>query len=238
MAAPLYNGGMESALTIEDVLNAYANGLFPMAERADRDEFYWYDPPLRGQLPILELHIPARLARTVRAFPFDVKINHDFAGVIDGCAASTPHRPGTWINAPIRDLFIRLHRAGFAHSVECWQGGTLVGGLYGLALGGLFCGESMFSRARDASKIALVHLCARLWAGGFSVLDTQFVNDHLTQFGIYEIPRAQYLDRVRQALPRRSDFHLHNRPDLDEERLIHQYFAARRIRSAPDLTES
>ncbi|MCB9988182.1 MAG: leucyl/phenylalanyl-tRNA--protein transferase [Rhodospirillales bacterium] len=214
-------------LTLNDVLNAYANGLFPMAERAEEDEFYWYDPPRRGQLSIAGLHIPRRLEKTVRQAPYDVRIDTAFADVIDGCAASTDVRAETWINRPIRNLFVALHEAGFAHSVECWDGEKLVGGLYGLALGGAFMGESMFSRSRDASKIALVHLCARLWKAGFSVLDTQFVNDHLKQFGIYEIPKEAYLKRLHMAIQTRCDFHLETFPDLAEKGLVDDYLENR-----------
>jgi leucyl/phenylalanyl-tRNA--protein transferase len=189
------------ALSLEDILRAYANGLFPMADSADDPEIYWYDPPLRGQLSIASLHVPRRLRRTALGAPYEVRVDTAFATVIDCCAAATDARPKTWINPTIRDIFVDLHLAGFAHSVECWRGATLVGGVYGLALGGAFCGESMFSTATDASKIALLHLCARLWRGGFTVLDTQFTNPHLEQFGIVEIPRNEYRARLRAALP-------------------------------------
>lgn len=199
---------MNSApITIDDFLLAYSNGLFPMADHKDGPVYYWYDPPLRGQLPIEDLHIPARLRRSVRQAPYMVRINYDFAAVIDNCAAAGPNRPESWINKPIRDGFIALHEAGYAHSVECYDDqNMLAGGLYGLALGGAFMGESMFSRARDASKIALVHLCARLWDNGFTALDTQFINPHLEQFGAYEIARADYLARLRQALLQKPIF--------------------------------
>jgi len=211
-------------ITIGDVLNAYRHGLFPMAESRDDPDFYWYDPPQRGQLSITELHIPQRLKRRVMNFPYDIKINTDFAAVIDGCAAAGPGRQQTWINKPIRNLFCALHEAGHAHSVEAWQDGQLVGGLYGMAIGGAFMGESMFSRARDASKICLVHLCARLMAGGFTVLDTQFINDHLLQFGAYEIPREEYLQKLSIALPQSTNFTQLNHT---EKALISNYFAAK-----------
>jgi leucyl/phenylalanyl-tRNA--protein transferase len=205
--------------SVEDTLAAYIHGYFPMAENRDAEEFHWYDPPMRGQLPIAELHIPKRLRKTILRFPFEIGIDTDFIGVIDGCA----ERPSTWINDGIRDLFIELHKAGHAHSIECRKDGQLVGGIYGLALGGAFCGESMFSRATDASKIALVHLCARLWKGGFTVLDAQFVNDHLRQFGVYEIGRDEYRRRLQEALILPADFSLKSWPDLDEKDLIHEY---------------
>lgn len=189
-----------TAVTPHDLLNAYASGYFPMADSADADEIYWYDPPQRGQLSIPHMHVPQRLRKTLRRAPYSVKFNTDFAGVIDGCAAATATRPSTWINRPIRDLFIALHERGFAHSAECWHDGKLVGGVYGLALGSAFFGESMFSTATDASKIALCHLMARLWHGGFTLFDTQFTNPHLTQFGVYEVPRDQYKAQLQAAL--------------------------------------
>lgn len=186
---------------IRDILNAYRKGLFPMAEDAEADHFFFYEPEKRGLLPIQSFHIPKRLARTVRKQPFKVTINTAFTDVIDGCAEATDDRPKTWINQSIRDIFIILHQARYAHSVECWdEDGTLVGGLYGLALGGVFFGESMFSRKTDASKIALVHLMARLWAGGFVLCDIQFINEHLTQFGAYEIPQSEYLGLLNRAM--------------------------------------
>jgi len=181
---------------------------------------------LRGQLSIENLHIPARLKRTVLSDIYDVRIDTAFADVIDGCASYTDERPKTWINKGIRDLFISLHQSGYAHSIECWQDGVLKGGLYGLALGGFFSGESMFSRARDASKVALVHLCARLHKGGFKILDTQFTNDHLDQFGVYEITREEYLMKLQPVLSIQSDFLLENiSPAPTERALIRDYLA-------------
>jgi leucyl/phenylalanyl-tRNA--protein transferase len=197
---------MTGAVTPADMLNAYAHGYFPMADSADAPDFYWYDPPLRGQLSIDALHISRRLRRDILKHPFEIRTDTAFSAVIDGCAEATPDRPKTWINRAIRDLFIALHEAGFAHSVECWRDGSLVGGIYGLALNGAFCGESMFSRVPGASKIALVHLCARLWRGGFTLFDTQFVNPHLSQFGVYEIPGAAYRDRLAAALTVPANF--------------------------------
>lgn len=209
-------------LTLEDVVRAYAAGLFPMADSADDPLIYWYDPPLRGQLSIPHLHVSRSLRRAVKRAPFTVRVDTAFESVIDQCAAATAARPKTWINTTIREIFVALHHAGFAHSVECWDGTRLVGGLYGLALGGVFCGESMFSTATNASKIALVHLCARLWRGGFTVLDTQFTNPHLTQFGITEIPRAAYHERLRTALPLPAQFG----GATDETALVTAYLAS------------
>lgn len=198
---------MSEPITPADLLNAYASGYFPMADAADDPAIYWYDPPLRGQLSIDALHVPRRLRDLLRKHPFEIRTDTAFAAVIDGCAESTADRPKTWINRTIHDLFIALHDAGFAHSVECWHDGALVGGVYGLALNGAFCGESMFSRAPGASKVALVHLMARLWRGGFTLFDTQFVNPHLAQFGVYEITADEYRTRLAAALriPARFD---------------------------------
>jgi leucyl/phenylalanyl-tRNA--protein transferase len=207
---------------LEHVLDAYRCGLFPMAESRDSDEFYWYDPPQRGQLSITDLHIPKRLKRTALSAPYRITINQDFAGVIDGCAAQRNDRKETWINHGIRNLFIALHHEGHAHSVECYQGTNLVGGLYGLALGGAFMGESMFSRARDASKIALIGLCAQLWKQGFTLLDTQYINDHLTQFGAYEIPKDDYLTLLHKALTHPCTF-TNKSPDTIDIETIKQY---------------
>jgi len=201
-------------LTPDLVLNAYASGIFPMADDAAAKEIYWYDPPLRGQLPIKDIHIPRRLKKRIRQAPFRILINTNFTGVIDGCA----RRDTTWINQTIRDTFCDLHRMGFAHSVEAWEGKKLVGGIYGLALGGAFFGESMFSRKTDASKICLIHLAARLHYGGFTVLDTQFMNTHLKQFGAFEISREDYQKRLKTALQIDADFYCNrffNTPSKD-----------------------
>lgn len=209
---------------IEIILDAYRRGQFPMAQMRDSDEVYLFDPPMRGQLSITDLHIPKKLKKQVLAAPYDIRIDTDFAGVIDGCALESDGREETWINDTIRTLFIMLHEAWHAHSVECWKGGELVGGLYGLALGGAFCGESMFSRADNASKIALVHLCARLYAGGFQILDTQYTNPHLEQFGVYEITREDYLEKLAKALTINADFKLSTQK---ENELIKNYFLMR-----------
>ena len=190
----------EIELTPALLLRAYAVGIFPMAQSATDDRLAWFDPDPRGILPLDAFHLPRRLRRTVRSGRFKVTADRDFAGVIDGCADSTDFRPNTLINQQIKKLCLELHRMGRAHSVEVWDGEALVGGLYGVALGGAFFGESMFSRVRDASKIALVHLVTRLRYCGFELLDTQFATEHLFQFGAIEIPRADYRRRLARAL--------------------------------------
>jgi leucyl/phenylalanyl-tRNA--protein transferase len=179
-------------ITADLMLRAYSRGLFPMAESRHGSRLYWLDPQQRGILPLQSFHLPRRLLRTALSDTFDVTADRDFAGTITGCATPAPGREDTWINPQIERLFNELHRLGYAHSVECWQSGTLVGGLYGVTLGGAFFGESMFSFVTDASKVALVHLVARLRLGGFKLLDTQFVTAHLAQFGAHEIPRERY----------------------------------------------
>lgn len=179
-------------VTPELLLRAYRVGLFPMAETRHGQRLYWLDPELRGVLPLDGFHLSRRLMRTVLSGPYQVTSNQSFAEVVAGCAAAAPGREDTWINADIERLFSDLHRLGHAHSVECRQDGALVGGLYGVSLGGVFFGESMFSLARDASKVALVHLVARMRLGGYTLLDTQFVTNHLAQFGADEIPRDRY----------------------------------------------
>jgi leucyl/phenylalanyl-tRNA--protein transferase len=179
-------------ITPELMLRAYRAGLFPMAETRRGERLYWLDPELRGILPLDAFHLPRRLRRTVLSDTFEVSVDRDFMGVIAGCAAAAPGREDTWINGEIERLFGDLYRLGHAHSVECWQDGKLAGGLYGVVLGGVFFGESMFSRARDASKVALVHLIVRLRIGAFRLLDTQFVTAHLSQFGAIEVPREEY----------------------------------------------
>lgn len=189
------------ALTPELLLRAYAAGIFPMAEAADDPDVFWVDPEQRGILPLDGFHLPRRLARTLRQDIFDVRCDAAFEAVVRGCAEPTPERPKTWINDEIVRLYVALHRLGFAHSVEAWRDGDLVGGLYGVALGAAFFGESMYSRVTDASKVALAHLVARLRLGGFRLLDTQFVTEHLQQFGAIEISRAQYHRLLAAALP-------------------------------------
>jgi leucyl/phenylalanyl-tRNA---protein transferase len=187
-------------ITTDLMLRAYRHGLFPMAETRGGDRLYWLDPEKRGVLPLDGFHLPRRLARTVLSNAFTVTVDRDFAGTIAGCAEPMPGRHDTWINPQIERLFAELHRLGHAHSVESRQDDRLVGGLYGVAIGGVFFGESMFSFARDASKVALVHLVARLRLGGFSLLDTQFVTAHLAQFGAQELTREEYKSRLAHAL--------------------------------------
>ena len=193
-------------ITPEVLLKAYACGIFPMAESADDPALFWLEPEMRGIIPLDRFHVSARLARTVRADRFTVAIDRDFDGVLDGCAEPQPGRPRTWINERIRQLYRRLYERRHCHSVEVYDGDTLVGGLYGVTLGRAFFGESMFHRARDASKIALVHLVARLKAGGFKLLDTQFVTDHLKTFGATEVPRRQYHKLLADALVGEANF--------------------------------
>lgn len=179
-------------LSAEMLLHAYRLGLFPMADSRDSDRLYWLDPEARGIIPLDRFHLPRRLLRTLRSGGFEVSVDRDFPATIAGCATATPARQDTWINPRIERLYGDLFRMGHAHSVECRRDGVLVGGLYGVALGAAFFGESMFSFATDASKVALVHLIARLRLGGFRLLDTQFVTEHLARFGAGEIARADY----------------------------------------------
>ncbi|HSH02627.1 MAG TPA: leucyl/phenylalanyl-tRNA--protein transferase [Anaerolineae bacterium] len=176
------------------LLNAYAQGIFPMAH--DDGEIYWYDPDPRAILPLDKFYVSRSLARTVRQEKFEVKVNGDFRGTMLGCA----DREETWIDEQILAAYTGLNRHGFAHSVECWQDGELVGGLYGVALRGLFAGESMFSYRRDASKVALVHLVERLRERGFVLLDVQFPTEHLRRFGVITIPRAAYKAKLARAM--------------------------------------
>lgn len=195
------------AVTPERVLQAYRQGLFPMADSAEDERLFWYDPPLRGILPIDGLHVPRRLQHTIlKTRPYIITADRDFSGVIGACAQTSRQRPKTWINKGIVELYTALARQGHAHSVEAWDGNELVGGVYGIAIGGAFFGESMFSRKRDASKIALVHLVAHLWKRGFTLFDTQFANEHIAQFGVYEIPRADYLRLLSGAVGREAPF--------------------------------
>ena len=187
-------------ITPQVLLKAYACGIFPMAESADDPGLFWIEPERRGILPLETFHVPRRLARTVRADLYEIRVDSDFAGVMEGCAAPMPGRRKTWINDRIRKLYGDLHAIGHGHSIEAWQDGHLVGGLYGVRLGRAFFGESMFALARDASKVALVHLVARLVAGGFTLLDAQFVTDHLSQFGAVEVSRRAYQVRLDEAL--------------------------------------
>jgi leucyl/phenylalanyl-tRNA---protein transferase len=187
-------------ITPQVLLKAYSCGIFPMAESADDPALYWIEPQHRGVLPLNKAHFSKRLLRTVRTTPLTVKIDTDYDGVIDGCSAARPGRTSTWINKRIRNLYRELFLRGACHTVEVWNGDKLVGGLYGVALRGAFFGESMFSFERDASKIALVHLVARLAAGGFVLLDTQFTTEHLRQFGTIELEREAFQAELDQAL--------------------------------------
>ncbi len=191
-------------ITPDLMLRAYQAGLFPMAESRHGTHLYWLDPEQRGILPLEGFHLPRRLRRTVLSGRFTVTADRDFAAVIAGCAAPLPSRGDTWINAEIERLFLALHRQGHAHSLETWEEGHLVGGLYGVGLGAAFFGERMFSLARDASKVALVHLVARLRQGGYRLLDTQFVTSHLAGFGAIELPREVYKQRLAEAVSSRA----------------------------------
>ena len=207
-------------ITPEILLKAYAAGIFPMAEDADDPSLFWVEPQERGVIPLDALHVPKRLARTVRSDAFTVRVDHDFDAVIAGCAEPGFDRARTWINARIRRLYGELFDLGQCHTVEVYDAdGALVGGLYGVRLGAAFFGESMFHRARDASKVALVHLGARLHAGGFRLLDTQFLTEHLASLGAVEIPRAAYRAQLASALSVAADFAALDRLDgaLSEE---------------------
>jgi leucyl/phenylalanyl-tRNA--protein transferase len=194
-------------ITPQVLLKAYAVGIFPMAESADDPGLHWIEPETRGILPLDSFHIPRRLARTVAQEVFEVRVDSDFEAVIEGCAEAAADRPKTWINRRIRRLYTALFGLGHCHSVETWRDGRLVGGLYGVKLGAAFFGESMFSRERDASKVALVHLVARLNAGGFRLLDTQFTTRHLAQFGVIEIDRRRYQRLLDSAIRQDADFY-------------------------------
>jgi leucyl/phenylalanyl-tRNA--protein transferase len=187
-------------LTADLLLRAYRLGMFPMAESRDSKALHWLDPEHRGILPLDEFHLPRSLLKTVRGSKFKVTADADFAATIAACAEARANRPETWINQELERLFIELYHLGFAHSIETWKDGRLVGGLYGACMGGAFFGESMFSTETDASKVALVHLVARLRLGGFVLLDTQFITSHLSRFGASEIPRAEYHELLSEAV--------------------------------------
>jgi len=208
-------------ITPDVLLKAYACGIFPMAESANDPALYWIEPELRGVIPLDSFHVPSRLARTVRSTGFTVRVNSAFDAVIDGCAEPKPGRVRTWINTRIHNIYRALYAEGHCHTVEVYDGGKLVGGLYGVSLGRAFFGESMFHHARDASKIALVHLVARLKAGGYCLLDTQFVTDHLKTFGAVEVPKRHYHRLLEEALVGEADFAAlpMNRPIRGEEAL-------------------
>jgi leucyl/phenylalanyl-tRNA--protein transferase len=193
-------------ITPEVLLKAYACGIFPMAESADDPALYWIEPEKRGIIPLDRFHVPSRLARTVRSSRFTVAVDRDFDAVVNGCAQPMPDRSRTWINTRIRSLYRKLYERGDCHTVEVYEGDALVGGLYGVSLGRAFFGESMFHRARDASKVALVHLVARLKAGHYRLLDTQFVTEHLRIFGAIEVTRPAYHKMLDAALVGEGDF--------------------------------
>jgi leucyl/phenylalanyl-tRNA--protein transferase len=193
--------------TADDLIDCYRQGVFPMGEAGDDARIYLVEPKLRGIIPLDAFHVSRRLARTVRADAFEVRLDTAFERILDACAAPAPDRPETWINGPIRRLYVELYTRGVAHSVECWRGGELMGGLYGVSLGGAFFGESMVSMARDASKVALVHLVARLHVGGYSLLDVQFLTEHLGSFGAVETPQTRYRTLLRAALRGAGDIY-------------------------------
>ncbi|SOC39479.1 leucyl/phenylalanyl-tRNA--protein transferase [Rhizobium subbaraonis] len=192
--------GRSPEITPELLLRAYSIGLFPMADSADDPELFWVEPDMRGVIPLDRFHVSRSLAKTIRRNPFDIRVNTAFEAVISACAESAPDRPSTWINTKIKTLYATLHRMGHAHSVEAWEDGELVGGLYGVSLGAAFFGESMFSRRTDASKICLVHLVERLKEKRFLLLDTQFTTEHLKTFGAIDVPKADYEGMLARAL--------------------------------------
>lgn len=190
----------DSEITWQFLLAAYANGYFPMADTKDDPILHWMYPEMRGILPLDNFHVPASLVKFIKKSPFAVTVNTAFPEVIRACADVTQGRKETWINEQIIRLYCQLSENGFAHSIECWKGSVLVGGLYGVAIGGAFFGESMFSKSSNASKVALVHLVELLRNAGYTLLDAQFTNDHLRQFGIIEIPRSDYLAKLAEAI--------------------------------------
>jgi leucyl/phenylalanyl-tRNA--protein transferase len=199
-------GSPRVEITPEILLRAYAAGIFPMAEDAEDPSLFWVEPRARGVIPLDGIHIPRRLARTVRQDVFEIRVDTDFEGVIAGCAAPGDDRDRTWINARIRRLYGELFDLGFCHTVEAWRDGRLAGGLYGVSLGAAFFGESMFHRERDASKVAFVHLAARLKTGGYRLLDAQFKTDHLASLGAIEVSRREYKRRLDHAVTGRAEW--------------------------------
>jgi leucyl/phenylalanyl-tRNA--protein transferase len=202
----MQTGARAAAFTADDLIACYQRGVFPMADAREDERIFLIDPDRRGVIPLTAFHVPRRLARTIRRDTYEVRFDTAFEAVIEACAEARPGRLETWINAPIQSLYGELYARGLAHCVECWGDGALVGGLYGVSLGAAFFGESMFSIARDASKVALAHLIARLIGGGYQLLDTQFLTSHLAQFGAQDIPRAHYRKRLSQALSAEADF--------------------------------
>jgi leucyl/phenylalanyl-tRNA---protein transferase len=193
-------------LTPDMLLKAYAVGVFPMAEDRNDPELFWVDPRMRGVILLDKFHVPRSVRKVIRRETFDVTFDRAFESVIEMCAESTEERPRTWINDKIIELYTTLHRMGHAHSVECWHEGRLVGGLYGVSLGGVYFGESMFSRVTDASKVALVYLAAALRLGGYRFIDTQFITKHLSRFGAVELPRNEYRKLLSHSLGMRTRF--------------------------------
>jgi leucyl/phenylalanyl-tRNA--protein transferase len=208
-----------TTITPQILLRAYAAGIFPMAESAEDNALYWVEPDERGVIPLGGLKISRSLRRAVKRQTFEIAIDRDFASVIAACAEKTPDRKSTWINSRIKSLYTQLHRIGAAHSVECWKDGKLAGGLYGVRIGAVFFGESMFSRATDASKVALVHLVARLNAGRFKLLDAQFINAHLSTLGAVAMPKAEYHRALEEALEANADFFAF-KDDADPEKVL------------------
>jgi leucyl/phenylalanyl-tRNA--protein transferase len=207
----------EAALLLYD---EYREGRFPMADKADDEGFMIITPRERALLPIKDLHLSRSLLKVVKQNRFKVTHNLAFERVINACAEKVSNRPETWINPDIKILFMELHRLGHAHSIECWHDDTLVGGLYGLAVGGVFCGESMFSRTTDASKVALVHLCARLFNAKFELLDAQFHNDHLEQFGLYLLKQSTYVERLKTLRDMECDFALRTTHQTEQDLIV------------------
>ena len=197
----------QRSLSVEILLRAYSAGVFPMADSRQGRKLYWVDPEWRGIIPLESFHVPRRLRRTVRQGRYEVLCDTAFRAVITACADPAPGREDSWITAEIVSAYSEMFQRGLAHSVECWRDGELVGGLYGVSIGGAFFGESMFSRERDASKVALVHLVLRLRLGGFLLLDTQFVTRHLERFGAVEIPRSAYRQQLKAALAAPARFY-------------------------------
>ena len=190
----------------ETIIKAYSIGVFPMAAAHDADDIYFYEPDIRGIIPIRPPHIPKKLLKLVRHTQWNVTLDRDFRGVIEGCAEIREGRKDSWINPEIKRLYLSLHKMGFAHSIEVWDAQQLIGGLYGIHLGSVFFGESMFSRVSNASKLALAHLMARLYHSGFSLLDAQFSNSHLMQFGLIDIPKDQFRSLLNDALQTHRDW--------------------------------
>ncbi|VAV91163.1 Leucyl/phenylalanyl-tRNA--protein transferase [hydrothermal vent metagenome] len=210
---------MSGTITPQILLRAYAAGIFPMAEDAGDNSLYWVEPEERGILPLSGFHVPRSLAKTIRRQDFDIRVDTQFEQVMRACSAQTDNRPSTWINDRIINLYKQLHKMGCGHCVECWHDGELVGGLYGIRIGAAFFGESMFSRKTDASKVALVHLVARLKVGGFALLDAQFKNDHLTQFGLATVSRDEYHLMLEPALGVDAEFDAFDGDD-DSEKVL------------------